>query len=330
MEAKTLNDLIRSYWLTQAIGVAAELDIADRLTDGPLTAHDLAELCGVQSEPLYRVLRALASAAIFREDEAGRFHLTPLARQLRRDAPGGQRAFAMFHHREFYRAWAGLLESVRTGQSAFTKEFGQSLFDYLEENPDRGHLFDGAMSGAHDAETLPMLDAYDFSGFDRIVDVGGGNGSVLSAILDRYAKPQCVLFDMPDVAERAKSNIGAGESHKGCSFETGSFFDAVPENADAYLLRHIVHDWDDDEAVRILSNCRRAGSPNARILVVETVIPRDNAPFLGKWRDLSMLVIGGRERTAPEYERLFQSAGLRVSRIVPTRMEISIVEGVTL
>ena len=326
MTTVAVNDWIRSYWQTQAIGVVAELGIADRLVDGPMDVEALAAACDVAPDPLYRVLRALASIGIFREEPPRAFGLTPMAAELRTDRPSGQAAFALFHFREFYAAWTGLLDAVRTGRPAFQTVFGQSLFDYLVDNPDRGAVFDRAMRGAHDRETVPVLDACDWAGFNSVVDVGGGNGSVVAAMTARFPGIDATLFDLPEVVRRASVELQAAAV--ACHIVGGSFFDSVPPGADAYLLRHIVHDWDDADAVRILERCREAAHQAGRVLVVETVIPSGNTPFLGKWRDLSMLVIGGRERTAEEYVELFRKAGLRLTRIVPTQVDVSIVEGV--
>lgn len=314
-------------WITQGIYVAAELGIADLLTVRPQTAEELAEQTNTNSDGLYRVLRALASIGIFTEDMDCRFSLTPLAECLRSDAPDSLRSFGIMLGAELYQSWGNLLYSVKTGKQGFQKRFGVPFFQYMTEHPERHSIYDASMMVHGIAETEPMLDAYDFSAFRTVVDVGGGHGRMLAAILDRYPAVEGILFDLPAVAERARAIIsGLGLSER-CRIVGGDFFASVPA-ADAYVMRHILHDWDDDEAVSILRNCRDAMNVEGRILVVETVIPPLNAPCFGKWLDLMMLIVGGRERTEEQYRELFSRAGLTLNRIVSTAHEISIVEGV--
>jgi hypothetical protein len=315
-------------WITQGLWVAAELGIADLLAGGPLTAQALAERTNSKSDALYRLMRALAGVGVFAEDSQGRFGLTPLAELLRSDAAGSQRSIAILMGAEFHQAWGELLHSVRTGEPGFQKRFGKSFFQYMTEHPERHGIYDAAMTGVHGRETEPMLDAYDFSGFRRVVDVGGGNGLVLTAILNRHPAVHGILFDLPPVADRARPIISdAGLSHR-CQVEGGDFFSAVPTGADAYVMRHIIHDWEDSEAIAILGKCRQAMSPDGRILVCETVIPTGNEPSFGKWLDLMMLLVAGRERTEKEYDRLFSASGLKLNRIIPTVAEVSIIEGI--
>jgi SAM-dependent methyltransferase len=323
-----LNRMIVGSWVTQAIYVAAEIGIADILAAGPRTAEELARGLRMDGPSLYRVLRALASIDIFREDGEGRFSLTPMGKLLESDAPGSKRSLARMAGAEFYRSWGGLLPSLKTGGAAFDEVFGKPFFHYMSANPDRWRIYDDAMTGVHDSETIPVLDAYDFTPFETIVDVGGGNGLALAAILRRHPGIRGVLFDLPAVADRAREVVaGAGVSDR-CRIEGGDFFDSVPSSGDAYLLRHVIHDWEDGEAIAILKNCRDAMQPGGRVLVVETVIPSGNEPCFGKWLDLMMLVVGGRERTREQYGDLFSAAGLRLTRVVPTAHEVSVIEGV--
>jgi SAM-dependent methyltransferase len=329
MNEQTLNQLIVGSWLTQAIYVAAEIGVADLLAAAPRTAADLARETRTHGASLYRVLRALASIGIFSEDPEGRFSLTPLGDLLRSDAPGSKRSLAIMAGAELYRSWGGLLSSVQTGDAAFDKVYGRPFFRYMDGNPDRWRIYDSAMAGVHDCETMPVLDAYDFAPFRTIVDVGGGNGLALAAILRRHPEARGVLLDLPAVAERAKAVVaGFGVSDR-CGVAAGDFFESVPAAGDAYLLRHVIHDWDDREAVAILRNCRDAMRPGGRVLVVETVIPSGNGPCFGKWLDLMMLVVGGRERTREQYAELFSAAGLKLARVVPTAHEVSVIEGVS-
>jgi hypothetical protein len=320
--------MIVGSWVTQAIAVAAELGIAERLADSPRTADELAQDTGAHGSSLYRLLRALASVGIFEEDGAGRFGLSPLGALLADDMPGSKRSLAIMAGAEFYRSWGGLLGSVRTGAPAFDTVFGAPFFRYLEENPERWRIYDAAMADVHDAETTPVLEAYDFTTVHTVVDVGGGNGLALLAALQRHRHLRGVLFDLPDVAQRAQVHLAETDVADRIEAVGGDFFDAVPENHDTYLLRHVIHDWEDREATAILRTCQEAMLPGGRILVIETVIPAGNAPCFGKWLDLMMLVVGGRERTREEFERIFAAAGLRLARLIPTAHEVSVLEGV--
>src|SRR5262245_45055445 len=248
-----MNQLIRGYWTTQAIFVAAELRIADLLAERPRSPEDLGKQAGVKGDMLYRVLRALASIGIFAEDADGRFYLTPLAETLRGDS--GQRAYARLHGQELYRSWGTLLDAVRSGDAGFGLAFGMPAFEYFSKNPDRGAVFDKAMTGHHGAEADPMLEAYDFSQFKEIVDVGGGNGSLLMSILTRHSEMRGVLFDLPRVVDRARPAIESASVGGRCTIVGVDFLESVPGGADVYLLRHIVHDWRDQDAAIILRNC---------------------------------------------------------------------------
>jgi SAM-dependent methyltransferase len=314
-------------WMTQAISVAAELGIADLLIDGPRTADELAKLAHAHGGSLYRVLRALASVGIFSEDAERRFSLTPMAECLRSDAPASLRSFAIMSGAEFYQSWGHLLHSTQTGEPGFQKRYGAPFFQYMTEHPERHAIYDAAMMVHGIAETQPMLDAYDFSAFRTVVDVGGGNGRMLAALLQRHPAVRGILFDLPAVAQRARPTLAELGLSDRCQVVGGDFFVSVPA-ADAYVLRHIIHDWSDDKAAKILRNCRKAMNPGGRILLVESVIPPLNEPCFGKWLDLMMLIVDGRERTREQYEQVFSQAGLNLNRIVPTAHEISIIEAV--
>jgi hypothetical protein len=324
-----LNQLICGYWHSQCIYVAAKLGIADLLAAGPVSVDELATKTGTDRPSLFRLLRALASLGVFAEDAGGRFRLTPAAEPLRRDVPGSQWAMAVMMGEEHYRSWGELLYSVRTGKIAFDKIFGQPVFEFLSEHPEQAALFDQAMVGVHGRETAAMVDAYDFPQFSSLADVGGGNGSTLCGILKRQAKLHGTLFDLPGVIERAAATVNAAGLADRVHLVAGSFFESVPGGVDAYLLRHIIHDWDDEKAILILSNVRRAIREDGRLLVVESVIPPGNEPFFGKLLDVTMLVIpGGKERTESEYRDLYARAGFRLTSVVPTTTEVSVIEGV--
>ena len=321
-----LQQIFNGSWMTQAVWVAAELGIADLLSDGPCSVETLAEKTNSQPDALYRVMRALASAGIFAEGPARRFELTGHAFLLRSDAAGSQRAFATMMGAEFHGAWGELLHSVQTGEPGFQKRFGTPAFRYMMEHPQRHAIYDKAMGGYGQSEVQAMMDAYDFSAFGVVADIGGGSGMLMTAVLKRYPHLKGILFDLPPVAERARSAISNEGLSSRCRIEGGDFLASVPSGADAYILQHIIHDWEDVDAVAILSRCREAMGPESRLLLVESVIPPGNGPCFGKWLDLMMLLVGGRERTEKEYKKLFSDAGLTLNRIVPTAVEISILE----
>jgi hypothetical protein len=323
-----LDRMITGYWISQAIYAAAKFGIADHLQGGPKTVAELATATSTNPDALYRLLRALASVGIFAEGDSRRFSLTPLAEPLRSDMAGSKRALALMSGDEQFRAWAEIDYSIRTGKVAFDKVFGKPVFDYLGEHPDKARIFDAAMVGIHGRESNAVLGAYDFSAFGVVADVGGGNGSQITEMLKKHGRMKGVLFDLPHVIERATERIQASGLLDRCKLVAGSFFDAVPEGADAYVMRHIIHDWDEEKCLTILRNCHRAMRPAGKLLVIESVIPPGNEPFHGKFLDLVMLLIpGGKERTEAEYRALFERAGFKLTRIVPTGTEISIIEG---
>ena len=324
---RQLDQMITGYWVSQAIYAAAKFAIADHLADGPRTVEELADATSTNPGALYRLLRALASVGVFAEGPPRRFSLTPLAEPLRSEVPGSKRALALMSGDEQFRTWAEIEYSIRTGRIAFDHVFGKPIFDYLGEHPDKARIFDAAMVGIHGRESNAILDAYDLSGLGVVADIGGGNGSQITGILQRHSTIKGVLFDLPHVIDRAREGIRAAGLLDRCTLVSGSFFDAIPEGADAYILRHIIHDWDEEKCLTILRNCHRAMPTAGRLLVIESVIPPGNEPFHGKFLDLVMLLIpGGRERTGDEYRALFDQAGFELTRTVPTCSEVSILE----
>jgi hypothetical protein len=322
-----LNRLIAGFWATQAIYVAVRLRIPDLLASGPQTAAELADQSGAHSRSLYRLLRALASSGVFHEDADHRFSLTPLSECLRNDTPGSLAALTWMRGDWQYRAWGDLLHNVQTGETAFSHVFGEPLFEYLRQNPQSAAIFDQGMVGVHGRETEAMLAAFDFSDIRVLADIGGGNGSVLAAVLTRYPSLRAILFDRTDVIHRAQVNLTHAGVADRIQFVAGDFFQSVPSGADAYFLRHIIHDWNDAQAATILKNCRSAMPANGRLLLAEFVLPDGPEPFHGKWFDLAMMVVtGGQERTEAEYRRLVDASGFDWRRVVPTAGELSIVE----
>lgn len=318
-------------WTSQMLYVAAKLEIADALTGGPKSAAELASATGTNEDALYRLLRALASLGVFAEEESSprTFRLTPLAECLRRDVPDSRWAIAVMFGEEHFGCWGDLLESIRTGETAFPKRYGAPIFEYLPQHPEKAKLFDAAMTSFHGPETAAMLDAYDLSDVSVLADIGGGNGSTLIGILNRYPQLQGILFDLPGVVERARADIESAGLADRCQVVGGSFFESVPAGADAYMMRHIIHDWYDDRAVPILQTIRKAiGANKARLLVVEHVLEAGNTHDFGKLLDLNMLLLpGGQERTEAEFRQIYSEAGFELTRIVPTASAVSVVEG---
>ena len=324
-----LLQIATGFWASRALYIAAKLGIADRLAGGPESAEGLASACGVHAGSLRRVLRALASLGVFAEDAQGRFIQTPLSLGLRSDAAGSLREFVvMLGEPESWLAWGDVMHSVRTGQSAFEHVFGATLFDHLAAHPDAARTFDAAMVERGAAENEAVLAAWEFPQAGRVVDVGGGQGSLLATVLHSREGLNGVLFDISHVVERAAPMFDAQGLARRCQRVAGDFFtDPLPAGADLYLLKKVIHDWDDAQAVAILQGCARAMSPASRLLLIEPVIALDNEPSFAKLLDLFMLVWpGGRERTVAEHAHLIAAAGLELRGNVVTRSPLSILE----
>lgn len=325
---RTMLNLIVGYWVSRLVSVAAKLNLADLLKDGPRTVDELAASAGVRSSELYRVLRALASVGVFAETNNGKFKLTPLAETLRTGEPGSMHTQALLLNSDWqWRAWEQLLHGMETGEVPFNKAHGMPVFEYLEKHRDEHGVFHEATTSLTNAA---VAEAYNFSKFGTLVEVGGGYGSLLATILAAHPKLKGVLYDQPSVIAGAKTSqfVTAKGIAERCTLEGGNFFDSVPKGADAYTLKYILHDWNDERAVQILSNCRAAMKDDGRVLVIDSVIPPGNDPGYVKLLDIEMLIIGGRERTKAEFAPLFREAGLKLTRVIPTKGPLSIVEGV--
>lgn len=325
--------LIRGFWVSRALSVAAELGIADLLKDGPRSSEELASATEAHAPSLYRVLRALASFGVFAEDESGRFALTPLGATLQTDVPGSVRAWALLVlEGEHFQAWGNLMHSVRTGGIALDHVFGMGVWDYYAKDRERGKTFDEAMENLKSIFDEAVLAGYSFSEFGTVVDIGGGNGSLMTMLLKANPKVNGVVFDLPRVAEVAKRRIAQAGLTERCKVVGGDAFVSVPSGGDAYVLSRVIHDWDDAHSIAILKNCRRAISETGRVLLLERVLPLriDQSPttqaaVLG---DVNMLAVtGGRERTESEYRTLYDAAGFRLTRVIPTPSGISVIEG---
>jgi len=319
-----------AYWISRVLYAAAKLGLADHLGEGSRNAGELAGPTRTHAPSLHRLMRRLASLGVVSEDGDHRFRLTPLGEALKTGAPGSARAtiLALAGH-WYWRVWDNFLYSLETGLPAFEKAWGMLEFDYLAKNPEEATYFNEAMIGFHSADPPAVAAAYDFSTFKTVVDVGGGTGNLLATILSRHTGPRGILADLPHVVREASSLIEArGLAHR-MTTEAIDFFKTVPGGGDAYLLSHVVHDWNEDQCLMILGNCRKAIKPNGRLLIIEMVLPPGDAPHPGKLLDMVMLVgPGGRERTAEEYGALVARADFRLTRVVPTASAVSVVEAV--
>jgi hypothetical protein len=325
--ATRLRNLL-SYNTTQMLYVAATLGIADRLADGPRTADELAAATGSHPRALYRLLRALTHVGVFAEDDARRFRLTPMAELLREGVPGSLRPAALSYGQPWWwTPWGGLLETVRTGKTAFDATMGQGLFEYLQAHPDAAAVFNANMT-AMTAQDIPeLVSTYDFGGPGLLVDIGGGHGALVTAILRTAPRERALLFDQPQVIDGARAQMAAAGLAGRCTFAAGSFFDTIPAGGDTYTLKDIIHDWDDTQALRILRNVRRAMTADARLLLIERVLPPDGEPAVGKMVDVTMMVLtGGMERTAAEYRSLLEAAGFTLRGVHFTHATNSVLE----
>lgn len=325
-DAARLEQMFAGFAISHSIYAAAKLGIADLLDAGPRTVEELAGLAGAHASSLYRLLRALVSVGVFTETAPATFALTPTAERLRTDAPDSLRAWAIVNGEIIARSWDGLMHSLRTGQPAFESVFGMPIFEYLEAHPDIAAAFDGHQAEGGRALHAAVARSLDFAADESIVDLGGGNGSLAAAILERHPALRASVFDLPHLVERAQAAADPALGSR-CEFIAGSFFEHVPPGADAYLLSRVLHDWDDDQAAAILANCRRAMRTDARLLVIERIVPPGDEPHESKFMDLNMLVVvGGRERSEAEYRALLERAGLRLDRVVDTGTAVSVLE----
>jgi hypothetical protein len=327
-----LYQLATGHYVSQALYVAAKLGIADHLADGALGHEALARATGTHADALRRVLRLLASVAVLDEGEDGRFSLTAIGSSLR-SGPGSFRAVAqLFAGPMVWSSWGDLLTTVRTGETALPRVFGTDGFSYFADHPEEAAIFDEAMGAFTATVSIAVAAAYHFSGMRMLIDVGGGEGALLAGILRENPGLRGIVFDLPRLAEGARRRIAAAGLADRCEFVGGDFFASVPGGADAYMLKHVIHDWDDARAIRILETCRAAMEPETKLLIVEGVYPPriDGSPeSAGAARnDVNMMVVtGGRQRSEAEFRALYHAAGLCLTRIVPT-FASSVIEGV--
>ena len=325
-----LRQLANGFMISQAVYVAAKLGIADLLREGPKSSTALAEATETHSLSLYRILRVLASVGVFAEGQDGRFHLTPMAECLQTGVPGSMRAYAVMRGEAWHWGpWGEVLHAVKTGETPFRHAHGASFFEYMVRHPDAAAVFDEAMAGRQDQENSGFVSAYSVEGIQTVVDVGGGNASLMISILEANPGARGILFDLPHVVSGAKQNLDTRGLAGRCRCVAGDFFKAVRDGADAYILSNVIHDWEDAPAAVILANCRRAMKPSAKLLLIETIVPPGNDPSVAKLIDFQMFVLtGGRERTEAEYRALLASAGFELARIIPTATTVAVIEAV--
>jgi hypothetical protein len=319
--------MVGGYRATQMVYVAAKLGIADLLVAGPRNVQELALATGAHAPSLYRLLRTLSSLGVFAEDASERFTLTPLAELIRSDTRDSLRPFVLSYGEPWWwKSWGNLLHSVQTGETAFDYLHGMGFFEFLEQDPEAAKIFNANMTAMTGPEAQGIVAAYDFAGIETLVDIGGGHGELLTNILRAHPGMRGVLFDQPGVIEGARDHLEQLIAGR-CELVAGSFFESIPDTGDAYILKDIIHDWDDERALHILRNCHSAMAGRARLLLIERVIPPGNEVAVGKMVDINMLVLtGGSERTEEEYRRLLEAAGFELIRIVPTRSGTSVIE----
>lgn len=322
-----LLERITGMWEAQAVYVAAELGVADALAKGPREVVEVARELGAHPEALYRVLRALTVSGLLEEPRRGQFRLTAMGECLRTDHPSSMRYMAIIQGSYNWAHWGELLHCVRTGKPAVEKVRGKPFFEFLADDRLAAENFDRAMTNISRMEMEAILAVYDFSAFGTLADVGGGHGAFLTAILDRTPRLKGIVFDMPAVVKGAPATLKAAGVEERCQVLAGNFFESVPAGADAVVMKHILHDWSDEESIRILKNVRAKLPAKGKLLLVETVVPAPGEKHFSKYLDLEMLVVTtGKERTLEEWTALLERAGFRLDRVVPSISMASVIE----
>ena len=326
-----LFQMVIGKWISQALGTVVEIGIPDQLAKGARRCSDIAREAGFSEHGIYRLLRALASVGLFVESAERQFKLTKMGQLLRSDHPESLAGYARFvAHDSTWRPWGQLGYSVKTGLPAFDHVFSVSIFEHFSRNPEHAAVFDDAMTSISATEARATAAAYDFRGVGTLMDVAGGHGLLLATVLRSHKRMRGVLFDLAHVVAGAQATFARAGLTARVRIESGDFFAELPSGADAIIMKHIIHDWDDESATRILQGCHRALGSRGKVLIVDPVVPPRNAPHYGKLLDLEMLVLTprGRERTKAEFAGLLRSAGFRLSRVIATQSPLSIVEAV--
>ena len=321
--------MIMGSWVAQAVGTTARLGIADHIAAGTRTAEEIAKRAEANPDAVFRMMRALASIGVFTMS-GNEFGLTPVGETLRSDVPGSVRWFAIAEtDRAHWQTWGMFPRAVKEGRKMSSEALGMEVWDYYREHPDDAEAFSRAMTSASDMATGAVLSSYDFSGAATIADIGGAHGALLQGILADNPQATGVLFDLPHVIEGAKAAIAKTNLGSRITTVSGDFFEGVPAGADIYLLKHIIHDWNDEKSIAILASVKKAMKPTSKVLVIDFALPHDATPSIAHFVDLNMLVmLDGRERTAEQFAALFAKAGLRQSRFIPTFAPVGIAEGV--
>jgi hypothetical protein len=327
--SEQLMQFATGYMVSAALYSVTQLGIPDFLKHGPKSARELAGACAANEDAVYRALRALASVGVLTECSPRTFALTAVGDFLRSDRDDSARDMVLWLANKFhYQTYPEMLHSLKTGETVVEKVFGESCFGYFEKDKEVGDVFNAAMTTFSKMLTPPVLEAYDFSWLNgkTLVDIGGGHGYLLTTILKKYPEIHGVIFDLDHVVAGAPSNIAAAGLAATCRAAAGDFFTEVP-SGDAYIMKNIIHDWNDEKALSILRNCHRDGKTNLKVILIEAVITPGNEPHFAKWLDLEMLLLpGGRERTEEEFAELFESAGFRLKRVVPTKSPVCVLE----
>ena len=318
---------ITNFWTSRAVYIAAKLGIADLLKSGPKTVEELAQETETDASSLYRIMRALTSIGLFKNGAGRQFALTPLSETLVTDAPGSVRWFLISElGQEHYPAWGNLMHSVKTGEIAFDSFFGMNCWNYFAQNPEDAAVFNDSMSGMTAAANEAIMSLYDFSKFKTVVDIGGGHGGLITTILKANPEAKGILFDSPQVVGGAQPKLQQAGVADRCEVVSGDFFAAVPAGGDVYVMKWIIHDWEDEKALTILKNVRAQIQPEGRLIIVDCIVPEGDEPHFAKTFDLNMMVMtGGKERTAAEFEKLVSAAGFKLLQVIPTELPTGIV-----
>ncbi|MDY6897392.1 MAG: methyltransferase [Cyanobacteriota bacterium] len=327
-----LVQMIFGTWISQSIYVVASLGIADILKDGTKSISELAKLTDAKESKLYRVLRTLASVGIFRETAPRQFALTEMGEYLRSDIPGSLRSVSMMLSDEWHwRSWGEILHVVKTGQPALEHVYKvKNTFEYLTKHPESEKIYNDAMTGWSKNIHTAVVEAYDFNNINCVVDIAGGQGMLITSILKANPHLTGILFDRPNVVAQSKNLLEKSQVSDRCKVVGGDFFVSIPSGSDAYIMSHIIHDWGDEDCIRMLKNIREVILSNGRLLVVDMVIPDGDTAHLSKWMDIDVMIMysDGRERTEEEFRNLFQAAGFKLTQILPTTTPVSLIEGI--
>ncbi len=331
LPSEQIMQLSTAYMAPACLYVAAKLRIADQLASGPKSVSELAGSAReIHEGSLYRILRALASVGVFTESTPRTFANTPASEMLREHVPASMRDVVLFMtNPTHFRVFAEMEHSVRTGQTGIKHLTGLDAFEFLRQNPAEEQAFNAAMSGLSGQYAHAVLEAYDFSDLGTIADIGGGHGALLCAVLSKHYGLRGIVFDAPHVADGAAPHIESMGLGDRCQALGGDFFSKVPP-ADSYVLKSVIHDWDDERAIAVLKNCAASmGGDKGKVLLLEMVLSPGNEPHFGKWVDLEMLLMaGGHERTESEFAELLAKAGLRLTRVVRTKSPVCVIESV--